>query len=287
MIFDPNDWLSAVGPLKPDKNGYWISPSIFGPRDACFALKIRELISHLVILGESVPTDLFILSIGESPSRNCTKIGGLPFWRRDRTWPKSENGKPLPFLAQFEFRESTDITGNLPGEILLIFAHPDLHDGLKIEWETKSRPIDLVSIDDVPVHTYVPTFYGTRWRTINYPSWEPLNEHWSNIELADGTTVLDIYFALRFIGMQIGPSPFIPAWDKVAGPNERILCSLCSVFPLPNCIYPFLNYRDPLTEIDAQQFYTTIAAVDDGEGFGVIYIIAKQDGSFRWKLVQL
>lgn len=282
MSFNPDSWFEVLGALKPERPGYWSFRSIEGPRDACTALKIRELIRDLVHFGTGAATDVFLLSVGESPTRDCTKIGGLPFWPRCRKWPTAATGEPLPFLGQFDFRDSTDIVGNLPGDLLLVFASPDFRNGLVIEWETVAGHAELVHGSDVPVAPIVPAYYGTRWRTLNYPNWQPFNDQWSEVLLPDGTVVLDVYLVLGLLGVQIGPSPFLPAWGGVVGENEQVLCSLCSVSPLPGRSFPFLNQREPLTEDEAKQLAAIVSTWGDDYSFGVLYVIATKDGGFRW-----
>src|SRR5262249_17436874 len=74
---------------------------------------------------ERTPTDVFVFAKGEPPRRELTKVGGLPYWPARRAWPRDDEGNPLAFLAQFCFADSRDITGELPGDVLLIFTRLD------------------------------------------------------------------------------------------------------------------------------------------------------------------
>ena len=42
----------------------------------------------------------FVWGLGEPPRRECTKIGGLPYWPSQRPWPQSQGGYPATFLAR-------------------------------------------------------------------------------------------------------------------------------------------------------------------------------------------
>src|SRR5262249_53652498 len=72
-----------------------------------------------------VPVDLFVFCKGEPPRRDLTKIGGLPYWPARREWPRAESGAPMAFVAQINFADSRDITGTLPGDLLLVFGEPE------------------------------------------------------------------------------------------------------------------------------------------------------------------
>ncbi len=72
--------------------------------------------------GREVPTDGFVFGKGEPPRRDCTQIGGKPFWPATREWPIDDAGNPYQFFAQINFADSTDFVRNLPGELLLMFV---------------------------------------------------------------------------------------------------------------------------------------------------------------------
>lgn len=286
MTFDPRQWNGELVDMGLDAGGVWCIQSIVGPRDASIAIRIRQAIRDYVHFGADVPADLFILSTGESPLRKTTKIGGLPYWHRDQEWPVSKSGRPLPFLAQFCFGESRDIIPEGLGEVLLLFGDPRSASELAMNWGPACLDTELITADELPVRSWVPPYFGTRWRTANYPRWEPLNDCWSAVHLADGTTLLNPYLVLELLGMQIGASPFVLPGQLTMTGGERILCSLCSVFPSVDCQYPFLNRRAPLTLKESTALSLNISNIDD-DGFGVLYIIATEEGKLRWQLGEL
>src|SRR5262249_29999625 len=72
--------------------------------------------------GARVATDVFVWQPGEPPNPATTKIGGIPYRSRSSPWPRDQAGKPVRFIAQLCFADSRDISGDLPGDVLLIFG---------------------------------------------------------------------------------------------------------------------------------------------------------------------
>lgn len=70
--------------------------------------------------GEGTPVDIFVWAYGEPGKREVTKMGGLPYFPKSRPWPRSAKGETLEFLAQICFKDSLDICGSLPGDVLVI-----------------------------------------------------------------------------------------------------------------------------------------------------------------------
>ena len=159
--FDPAKWQPAKR-LKGQVIDNRFVQGIHGPNDALTVVAIRERVRSYVRQRKPVPTDVFLLSTGEPDSRSRTKVGGLPYWRRERNWPLSKHGKPLPFLAQFNFTGSRDLVGSTAGDILLIFAHDDLREGCALAWEAIGTCSTLVSDDEIPITNEIPKFFGTR-----------------------------------------------------------------------------------------------------------------------------
>src|SRR5262249_19088597 len=88
-------------------------------------------------------TDAFLFVRGEPAIPFVTKVGGVPYRAAEVPWPAGEDGRPMTFLAQFCFSGSTDLVGELPGDVLLVFARDDQayfssifgdDDGLRFEW---------------------------------------------------------------------------------------------------------------------------------------------------------
>jgi hypothetical protein len=64
------------------------------------------------------------------------EIGGLPYRPANQPWPKTEDGREMTMLAQFNFTDSTDIVVKQAGDLLLIFADAEgpLED-FHFEWQ--------------------------------------------------------------------------------------------------------------------------------------------------------
>lgn len=272
--FEPRDWWDRVGPLLPSQYGWWSTRDVIGPRDACWVVRIRDMVRDLVSFGPPVPADVFVLAVGEAPSRDETKIGGLPFWPHDREWPRSRTGQPLPFLAQFCFRGSLDIVGSLPADMLLLFGDKDHPSTVVAEWQSSRCRARLVDLDDVPVKAATPCFYGTRWRTENFPD----AKYDDPVGLADGSNVNHMWFVCRLLGMQIGRYPYFPEWSGRPLERGRVVCSMSAVFPMPGLPHPFVNRPSPLTDEEASGLSLDLSERKDADGFGVLCVVVTDSG---------
>lgn len=174
LDFRIDDWL----PLFPSDRfaAAAQTTSTHGPGHICHIEQFRRLAATHGTLGAAVSTDVFVLSYGEAPRRDVTKIGGLPYRPAGKPWPTSkETGAPLTFVGQFRFTDSFDIVGRLPGDILLMFfadmaaAPPDWFPGPPVfEWYPLGIE-DLTRGDDVPPSGWkFPICYGARHRTVEY-----------------------------------------------------------------------------------------------------------------------
>jgi hypothetical protein len=122
-----------------------------------------------------VPCDLFVFGCGPSPRRDLTGYGGLPYRRASLPWPRSSRtGQPLIFIGQFRLKESTDILGKLPGDLLLVFVESfqdwnvvDV-DPPYCEWQTCDIPAhELAQPEDIPdmIPAKIPMSYAVRHRS--------------------------------------------------------------------------------------------------------------------------
>src|SRR5579859_470027 len=95
--------------------------NITGPRSIAVIEQLREETFATLPGIERVPTDIFILNLGEPEQRAVTKVSGLPYRATGKPWPLAPSGAPLNFVAQFCFADSRDLVPALPGDVLLVF----------------------------------------------------------------------------------------------------------------------------------------------------------------------
>ena len=199
--------------------------------------------------GSPVPADFFVLSVGEPPSRDCTKIGGLPFWPRDREWPQSGAGRACPFSLSSVFANRSTSWAPSPRRMLLLFGDKDVPSSLVAKWQSLTCRTRLLDFNELPVKPATPSFYGARWRAENYPD----AKYGDPIVLADETTVSEVWFVCQLLGMQIGGHPYFPGSSGRPQKTERVVCSMSAVFPIPGLPWPFVNHPSPLTTREAAQ----------------------------------
>lgn len=235
--FDVAQWKSVFS-LADDLGG----TAITSPYDMVVVETIRERVCLEKHAEVVVPTDVFIMAKGEPTNRAVTKIGGLPYWPGDRPWPCGASGQPLTFVAQFNFADSKDITGQLPGDILVFFTdldmgcgYGDVEEGYShLAWFSLDQRFPLV--DRVPEEMYsIDSCYGMLYRTADYDDIE------SDILDAYGQP----YYATCLECTKIGG---IPRWiqEETEIPG-RYLCSISSVQPAFEQPYPFVNVPEPIT----------------------------------------
>ncbi|MFC1757610.1 DUF1963 domain-containing protein [Planctomycetota bacterium] len=131
-----------------------------------FDLAVTEQFWRQRRQSTGIETDVFVFARGEPDHRHVTKIGGLPYRPANEPWPTCSGapegtapdlveyfqprGTPMSFLAQFSFVGSSDIVGNLPGDILLIFTEGDTFGtDLHFEWYS-SNLTNLIAPNQVP-----------------------------------------------------------------------------------------------------------------------------------------
>jgi hypothetical protein len=285
--FDLDRFAHANIPIWPEY-GYWISFNVTGPRDALMLMHLRSLVQPFVTLGPPSPVDLFLLSTGEPPARSWTKVGGMPYWEEGRAWPMGNDGRPLPFLAQFNFKSSRDITERLPGDILLIFAYPDLRNGIALEWENIEDTKALIT-ESATTQSSIPKYHGYRWRINCYPDAEPLNDDWwAMLYLPNGEEVMELYTIFRPYGPQIGAFPPLPPQGIKMSSDERIICSLSTISPSAGSPYPFIDRPQPISEQELGNYGIEISDYEPGaDVFGNLVVIRASDGRLRGELSYL
>lgn len=151
------------------------------------------------------------------------------------------DGRPLQFLAQFCFADSTDLFPKLPGDVMVIFI--DAPDGLE-EWFWGDRVtrLEWVRFTDGPVLKKLPPgvkpvvdheWYGVRHRTSDYPR---AIERVRKLDKDDD----DLFEVPVINGTKIGGA--IATFHGRA-PRGRLLCRLASIWPSRGFAFPWTNRR--------------------------------------------
>jgi hypothetical protein len=215
---------------------------IVGPLDLVRIEQARALLRESIDFGRAVPTDVFVWCVGESPRREITKIGGVPYRQRHRPWPTTPTGDPMAFIGQWCFADSRDIIGETPDDVLLVFGRPNWDGiwrteggGLTFEWVPLGQS-DLIEPAEVPQTGWkILPCYGQIHRTFDYPDVDE-SESWLGVELSDlgGPGLLH--------ATKIGGA----AWWEQGDPElpGRLLCILESVWNMADKPYPFLNHPE-------------------------------------------
>jgi hypothetical protein len=235
---------------------------VTNPGDVVYLEHARAEAARLHDLGRSVPTDVFVFGLGEPSRRDLTKVGGMPYRPAAIPWPVGVNGEPMRFVAQWRFAESKDITGDLPGDLLLFFVDniqdlPWLHDDEKqfrFDWYNLGVT-DLVTEDNVPLPDSSfksVTCFGIRHRTVDYPEPKALSAIYDWLPADDSEKEylgLDVARSTaRIAGMKIGGVPYWPLQSDKTLVEElpgRFLCSLAAIGLATEVPYPWLNRPEP------------------------------------------
>jgi hypothetical protein len=216
-----------------------------------------------------VLTDVFVFCQGDPLDRAVTKIGGLPYRSAKKEWPLDEDHAPLTFVAQICFSDSLDLVGNLPGDVLLIFArrvsvYQERSDALRFEWTQIGEP-ELVETAALPNTDWqlVPC-YGEIYRTCDFPDAGNAFRRYSTSYLLN---ILE--------GTKIGG---LPRWIQPPPSLQgRFLAAVGSidVQPYAKRSYPLINVFEPISALD-DQYYLMWGDV------GTLYLFLSDDGQINW-----
>jgi len=215
---------------------------------------------------EKTPTDVFVLAWGEPADRRVTKIGGLPYWPNNRSWPLDDRGRELQFFAQFCFADSEFIRDGLPGDILLIFGDSEEKsaESLQCHWVSSggSTPIDSSEAPQMK-DAFLP-LYGVLHRTYDYLAEQPAFSRYRGAEQLS-----------RIEGTKIGGFPrWIQQEEQAPGP---FICALGSVCPKSEVPYPYVNSQEPIGLKEANDW----GLLKWGDA-GSIYFFLRDDGQVDW-----
>jgi hypothetical protein len=270
--FNLDDWLPRF-PLDPDAEVY-SGQIITGPCDICHNEWLRREVQDQFEWGEGVPVDIFVMAEGEPEHRHATKVGGLPYRPAAAKWPKTEQGQPMNFIAQFNFCDSKDLTGDLPGDLLLVFADSanGLFESLAFEWQ----PLGLDDLlDDLPPNPDLNACYGLIYRTVSFPGAKRVGEQ--KYPICRGKEVRSEYFLRKHQAMQIGTEPFFIQGDpELPG---RPICTISSIQPDQHSPYAWINHPEPLLPEDEWNYDTNDLMIGD---MGCVYISIDRKQRLHW-----
>lgn len=208
-----------------------------------------------------VVADILVFGLGEPADPRCSKVGGIPAWPKDWTWPTTTNGSPYYFLAQFNFAASLDIVPEVPQPLLVILS--DVSDDEWIYRDKEHLHFFWVSSDAVLAESFRPptvsaiACFGSIFRCCDYPS-----VRYGNFSIGSS------YKLATSAGTKIGGSPFFFE-DRVD--ENGFICQLGPIFE-DNVRFPWTNVPLPGTLRD-------IFMIADG---GVTRFFLESDGSVRW-----
>lgn len=206
--------------------------------DSPFDVAVREnqlrAIQGRVDLGPQIPAHYLVYALGEAPTREQSRIGGLPYRPRNLKWPHDADGKPKEFIGQIDFSDSRTMLPQLPGDILLIFASEDgLDDNpFLLEWYPAGLT-DLVCAGDLP--KFEMTFPSVRENAHCY-----LYETYDYPEATDrlrGTK----YEAWKTLGLPCGGK--IGGFQKTDTKTNIHICTVESVRLGTDDPFPFVNLK--------------------------------------------
>lgn len=239
--------------------------AITSPYDIAVREQLCEVALSPHISAAPVPVDVFIFARGEPENRALTKIGGLPYWPADRPWPRASDGEPMTFVGQFCLADSKDITGELPGDVLVIFGDErelfwegnweDDPSALQFHWmqlgETNLVRAEQTLKRERTEWEILPC-YGDIYRTLDYP--ELGNEF-----IIEGT--------------KIGG---VPLWIQHEQPvGKTFLCALGSVQPVVQRPFPYVNVPDRI------EGWTAESPLMWGDA-GSVFVFLDDDRQAHW-----
>lgn len=177
--------------------------NLMSPFDVALRENQLQVVQSELDLGAAIPAHYFVYALGEAPTREQSRIGGLPYRPRNLKWPCDADGKPKEFICQIDFSDSRSLLPSIPGEVLLLFASVEGLDEeeFKLEWYPAGLT-DLVQATDLPkfqftfpmvresVHCYlyethdfpeaINRLRGTRfekWKTLGLPCGSKIGGH--------------------------------------------------------------------------------------------------------------
>lgn len=265
--FDLPKWEGTYSNHIQDKpNDDYQFYSICGPFSLACIEQHRNKLTNLLATQQSIPTDVFVWSVGEPQQPYLTKTGGMPYWPRDREWPTSNDGVPLNFIAQMCFLDSSDVVEDLPGDVLLLFCKGDVFspDEFEVRWAKVADDTTLWTLEEAPQeseNSKVPKLFGSIFRSKDY--FQGPSQAIKDVDNRYDNSKLFIFNAFK-IG---GEATYVQ--NNTKRDNERFVCQFSSIVPIPG--YSFLNLQELPNRRTSPMSYSKGFSLPLGDG-GVICV---------------
>ncbi len=141
----------------------------------------------------------------------------------------------------------------IPNDIMLIFGRPNRRfpQEIHVEWQQVVENQPLVST--VAIHTHkplgqLPVFYGERWRTTTFSSWQPEDDdEFCAMSISEGQRICCPYHAFMLCGFQVCRRP---STTSHCDSLENIFCCIPSFMPTMFAPFPFMNRETPIDDDD-------------------------------------
>jgi Domain of unknown function (DUF1963) len=280
--FVPDKWASekSVSLSEPK-----IVTGVFGPQDAVdFHLhRIQWRPAAKIASLKRVPADVFVWSVGEAPNRCTTRFGGIPYFRRGRTWPTNRHGEPQAFLLQVCFADSAvarDVY--LPGDVMLVFGESmNRVDTWRAEWENVGiAESHLVSTSEVKCWDPQLPYFGSIWRTWNIVDWDSKRVNEMCCDDRDGWANSYAEGLGRVWGSQVSAAPFDGAYERFEA--DRVVGSIAPIAAMFERPWPLLNRSTPAFGFDPIAGGYLRGVGRDGESTVMMSISNQEPGSIKF-----
>lgn len=252
--------------------------NISSPSDLVSWEVLRE--RHGIQDPNAVPCDFFVWGAGEPPDRRLTRVGGVPWLPKRVKWPRIGDVVPS-FLCQFDFRDSFDLVGELPGDLLLVFVadknsalYGDV-DRMRFLWVSAAET-DVIEETDIPQATHPFDFvqtWGVRHRTADHP------KCWDRAYKIPKNAGSGRLYSLPVLwGTKIGGVPYNSQDNLRAAPADY-LCQLVSIQPSSETPWPWADRESPLSsESTADGIHSSANNLMIGD-MGELTLFLRRDGS--------
>lgn len=279
--FDIDEWLPRL-PLE-ERYGHYSAEIVTGPCDICQNEHLRSALFDKFDWGQAVPADVFIMAKGEAPDRHVTKIGGLPYLPSGQPWPTDKKRNPLLFVGQVNFADSLDITGPLPGDVLLVFCEWEdrCFDGFQFIWQSVAD-VELTAADQLPTQpTELAPCHGHIFRTVNFPdAKEILPSESEEYVLLEGREVRESYLIREYQATQISRAPYYIQGVPDNFPGQPLF-TISSVDPSRLRPWPWINDAEVIPLKYSRNRGPDYLMMDD---VGCLYVNIDESRKLHWTL---